>query len=77
MSVVIRARNEAANVRVSLTSLLSQDYSGDLSVILIDDNSTDATAAVASSLAIDNRLTIVSETPLLVRWTGKLWTLDR
>src|SRR5262249_32947208 len=62
VSVVLPARNEAANVHVSLPSLLSQDYSGDLSVILIDDNSTDATAAVASSFAIDNRLTIVSGT---------------
>jgi hopene-associated glycosyltransferase HpnB len=77
VSVVIPARNEAANVHVSLTSLLSQDYSGDLSVILIDDNSTDATAAVASSLAIDNRLTIVSGTPLPAGWTGKLWAINQ
>ena len=77
VSVVIPARNEAANVHGSLTSLLSQDYSGDLSVILIDDNSTDATAAVASSLATDNRLTIVSGTTLPVGWTGKLWAIHQ
>jgi len=75
VSVVIPARNEAANVHESLTSLLAQDYSGDLSVILIDDNSTDATAAVASSLATDNRLTIISGTPLPAGWTGKLWAI--
>jgi hopene-associated glycosyltransferase HpnB len=77
VSVVIPARNEAANVHVSLTSLLSQDYSGDLSVILIDDNSTDATAAIASSLATDGRLTIVSGTPLPAGWTGKLWAIHQ
>jgi glycosyltransferase involved in cell wall biosynthesis len=77
VSVLIPARNEAANVHVSLTSLLSQDYSGDLSVILIDDNSTDATAAVASSLAFDNRLTLVSGTTLPAGWTGKLWAINQ
>lgn len=77
VSVVIPARNEAANVRLSLTSLLSQDYSGDLSVILIDDNSTDATAAIASSLAIDSRLTIVRGAPLPAGWTGKLWAIHQ
>jgi hopene-associated glycosyltransferase HpnB len=77
VAVIIPARNEAANVRESLTSLLSQDYSGDLSVILIDDNSTDATATIATSLGIDDRLTIVRGTPLLAGWTGKLWAINQ
>lgn len=77
VSVIIPARNEAAHVHASLTSLLSQEYSGDLSVILIDDNSTDATAAIASSLAIDNRLTIVSGAPLPAEWTGKIWAVHQ
>jgi hopene-associated glycosyltransferase HpnB len=77
VSAVIPARNEATNIHVCLTSLLSQDYSGELSVILIDDNSTDATASISSSLAIDSRLTIVRGTPLPADWTGKLWAINQ
>jgi hopene-associated glycosyltransferase HpnB len=77
VTVIIPARNEAANVHASLTSLLSQDYPGDLSVILIDDNSTDETAEIASSLAIDKRLKIVRGAPLAAGWSGKLWAIHQ
>ena len=41
VGIVIPARNEAELIAQSLTSLLKQDYSGDFSLVLVDDNSTD------------------------------------
>jgi hopene-associated glycosyltransferase HpnB len=47
---VIPARNEAAMLPVVLPTLLGQDYPGALTVILVDDCSTDGTAEVAAAL---------------------------
>lgn len=77
VAVIIPARNEAANVQLSLASLLSQNYPGNLAIILVDDNSTDETAEVAASLAIDIRLTIVRGEPLPPGWSGKLWAINQ
>ncbi|MEM5838713.1 glycosyltransferase, partial [Pediococcus acidilactici] len=67
VSVVIPARNEASLLPVTLRSLLMQDYPGSISVILVDDHSTDGTANVAQSVAqtLDSsQLNIVSAEPL-------------
>ncbi len=48
---VIPARDEAAILPQTLPSLLAQQYPGSLSVVLVDDGSSDGTAAVAESLA--------------------------
>src|SRR5215470_9480434 len=45
--VVVPARNEAAMLPRSLSSLLAQDYTRPLTVIVVDDQSEDATFAVA------------------------------
>ncbi|WP_114789898.1 glycosyltransferase [Niabella yanshanensis] len=46
-SIIIPARNEAHNIGALLDSILSQTYSRDLfEVIVVDDHSTDATAAI-------------------------------
>src|SRR5438477_3127314 len=47
---VIPARDEAAILPETLPSLLSQEYPGELSVVLVDDGSSDGTAAVAEAL---------------------------
>src|SRR5215472_14259392 len=47
---VIPARNEAAMLPAVLPTLLGQDYPGSLTVILVDDCSTDGTAEVAAGL---------------------------
>lgn len=47
LTVIIPARNEEANLHRLLPSLLENGYPGQLEVIVVDDNSTDATAAVA------------------------------
>ena len=52
VSVIIAARNEAANIGRTLSDILQQDFPGELlEVIVVDDHSTDDTAAVVSSFA--------------------------
>jgi hopene-associated glycosyltransferase HpnB len=79
VSVVIPARNEAEAVGECLGSLLRQDYRGLRAVVLVDDESSDGTAAVARAAAAAcgaaDRLTIVAGTPLPAGWTGKLWAM--
>jgi glycosyltransferase involved in cell wall biosynthesis len=48
-SVVIPAYNEASFLGNCLDSLLDQDFRGRYEIIVVDNNSTDGTAAVASS----------------------------
>ena len=77
VSAVIPARDEAESVGKTVASLLRQDYPGAFSVILVDDQSRDGTAAVAreaaATLGAPERLTVVAGRPLAPGWTGKLW----
>jgi len=52
MSVVIPAFNEADYLADALTSLQAQDFTGPYEVIVVDNNSTDATAEVAASFGV-------------------------
>lgn len=75
---VIPARNEAAVVGEAVASLLAQDYPGTLSILLVDDHSSDGTAEIARAAAGDksDRLSIVAARALPPGWTGKLWALS-
>ncbi len=44
VDIIVPARDEAETIRAAIGSLLAQEYGGDFRVILVDDNSTDATA---------------------------------
>jgi hopene-associated glycosyltransferase HpnB len=81
VTAIVPARDEADCIAESIGSLLRQDYPGDLSVILVDDNSDDGTAAVAGRTANSEnprtRLTIVKGLPLAPGWTGKLWAMKQ
>ncbi|HUN45088.1 MAG TPA: glycosyltransferase [Stellaceae bacterium] len=81
VAAVVPARNEAPYVGEAVGSLLSQDYPGKLSVILVDDHSEDGTAEVALQAATAagaaDRLTILRARELPQGWTGKLWALDQ
>ncbi|WP_263419471.1 glycosyltransferase [Terriglobus albidus] len=77
VAVVVPARDEAENIGRSLSSLLAQEYRGQLSIILVDDNSTDSTAKIAASLPNQGRLTIVSGQALPAGWSGKLWAVHQ
>ena len=48
-SIVVPALNEASYIGECLASLRSQDYSGPIDVVVVDNNSTDDTSAVARS----------------------------
>ncbi|MGB9369489.1 MAG: glycosyltransferase [Xanthobacteraceae bacterium] len=80
IAIVVPARNEADSIAQSITSLLKQDYPA-LSVVLVDDDSSDGTAEVArrtaAALGREDRLTIVTGSPLPPRWTGKLWAVKQ
>lgn len=76
VTAIVPARDEADVIAQSVGSLLKQDYPGEFGVILVDDSSTDGTAAVARSLDGD-RLTIVTGAPLPSGWTGKLWAVSQ
>ncbi len=71
---VIPARDEVATIGLTVTSLLAQDYRGGFSIIVVDDNSQDGTAAAVQD---DPRVTVVAGKPLPGGWTGKLWAVDR
>ncbi|MBL7488455.1 glycosyltransferase [Frankia sp. AgB1.9] len=51
VAIVVPARDEAAVLPVTLPSLLAQDYPGPVTLVLVDDASTDGTAEVARDLA--------------------------
>lgn len=77
---VIPARNESEVIAASVQSLVRQDYPGTLSVIVVDDDSGDETAALATraAAAIASRpMTVIRTTGPSPGWTGKLWALDQ
>jgi hopene-associated glycosyltransferase HpnB len=74
ITALIPARNEAEAIGRTLSSLQAQGH--DLKIVLVDDQSTDGTAAVAQALGIKN-LRILSGEPLPPDWSGKLWALEQ
>lgn len=77
---VIPARNEAETIADSVLSLIDQDYPGDLSVIVVNDNSEDETAALARSVETDNSrraVHVIDGEPLKPGWTGKMWAVSQ
>lgn len=59
VTVLIAARNEEDNIRATIEDLLAQDYPKALTeIIIVDDHSTDATAAIISSYA-DRGITLL------------------
>jgi hopene-associated glycosyltransferase HpnB len=75
VTAVVPARDEADVIARSIGSLLAQDYPGAFNVILVDDQSTDETSAIARTLPSQERLTIVGGSSRPAGWTGKLWAV--
>ena len=48
VAIIVPARDEAEAIQPCLTSLLEQDYEGNLSIILVDDESEDGKIGRAS-----------------------------
>lgn len=76
---VIPARNEAAMLERCLGSLLRQDYPGPFAIVLVDDESSDGTAAAARALAAGapRALTVLEGRPPPGSWTGKVWAMHQ
>src|SRR6266568_8815892 len=80
---VIPARDEAAILPGTLPSLLAQQYPGEFSVVLVDDGSSDGTAAVATKIAAElaaagqcpHRLRVIHGSPPPGGWAGKVWAM--
>lgn len=73
VSVLVPARNEAAHLPACLHDLLQQDYP-DFEIIVLDDHSTDGTAAVVQEYQKrDARVHYLAGRPLPQNWLGKNW----
>src|SRR5262249_23161992 len=69
VAAVVPARNEADCIGDSIGSLLAQDYGGEWTLILVDDDSSDGTAEIARRLANgDARLRVVRSRGLPAGW---------
>ncbi len=74
VDIIVPARDEVQTIRAAIGSLLAQEYGGDFSVILVDDNSTDGTAELAGC---SPRLKIIRLDSKPPGWSGKLWALHQ
>lgn len=71
VSVVVAARDEAAEIESALGSLLRQEYS-ELEVIAVDDRSRDGTGEILDRIAVaEPRLRVVHVRELPAGWLGK------
>ncbi|KMO20624.1 glycosyltransferase [Methylobacterium platani] len=71
VSILIPARNEAGNIGPTLAAALAST-GVPIEVIVADDHSTDATAAIVAEIAArDARLRLIPVPPLPPGWTGK------
>jgi len=73
VSVLVPARDEERTIGRCVESLLAQEYP-DFEVLVLDDESTDTTAAVVAALARrSDRLRLIRGRPLPAGWLGKVW----
>ena len=68
VSVIVPARNEARNIARCVRSILATDYPN-IELIVVDDQSTDGTGAIAAGLGA----TVIETPPLPADWFGKQW----
>lgn len=77
LSIVVPARNEERQIERCVRSLLATRHPN-FEVIVVDDQSTDATRTILNRIAAgDARLRIVAGAPLPDGWIGKSWALEQ
>lgn len=74
VDIIVPARDEVLTIAPVIDSLLAQDYPGKFQIFLVDDNSTDGTAAQAGTAA---NLHILTGARKPAGWAGKLWALHQ
>jgi chlorobactene glucosyltransferase len=73
ISIVVPARNEAGNIATLLASLRSSNYAP-IEILVVDDRSTDDTAAIVAGIAReDSRVRLIPGEDLPQGWYGKPW----
>lgn len=72
VDIIVPARDEAETIGEVVASLVAQNYPGRFRVILVDDNSTDDTAALAGAAPNLQIVRLHAKPP---GWSGKLWAL--
>lgn len=74
VSVIVPARNEAANIETCVRSLTASSYPA-FEVLVVDDRSADGTAEIVRALDVGNarRLRLVEGAELPSGWLGKPW----
>jgi chlorobactene glucosyltransferase len=72
VSVIVPARNEAANILTVVRSLLGSTYRP-FELIIVDDRSTDDTAERVRTLESDPRIRLITGGELPEGWFGKPW----
>ncbi len=81
IAIVIPARNEADVIGSAMGSLLRQSCAGSMHIFLVDDSSSDRTAAAAREAAVRSAradaLTVINGQPLPPGWSGKLWAMQQ
>ncbi|MEW6142278.1 MAG: glycosyltransferase [Chloroflexota bacterium] len=71
VSVLVPARNEEHNIEACIECLQRQDYPA-YEILVLDDNSTDRTYAIAKGIAaMDSRVQVLDGAPLPPGWSGK------
>ena len=71
VSILVPARNEEGEIGDCLRSLLHQTH-GDVEIVVLDDRSTDRTAAIVRAVGGD-RVRLIGGEELPEGWTGKNW----
>jgi hopene-associated glycosyltransferase HpnB len=76
---VIPARNEALALPRTLLSLSAQNYPGRFSIVVVDDDSSDGTGAIARGLAasLAGEVILLQGEPLPPGWTGKVRAMQQ
>jgi hopene-associated glycosyltransferase HpnB len=81
VAAIVPARNEADVIGQSVRSLLGQDYPGPFRIVVVDDGSSDGTAAAARQALMASTsgraLDVITGAELPSGWTGKLWALEQ
>ena len=72
--VIIPARNEEQTIGDAVTSLAKQDYPGFIHIVVVDDESSDATQSLVGNWP---NLHVVQGVTLPKGWTGKLWAVQQ